>query len=42
MLASFMAVIVTIILGAWRPSARAASPNDDSADDGRSMEAYQF
>lgn len=39
MLAGFMAVIVTVILGAGRPSARGASPKDDSADDGRSNEA---
>jgi hypothetical protein len=28
-------VAVAIILGAGRPSARGASPEDDSADDGR-------
>jgi hypothetical protein len=39
MLAGFIAVIVAIILGAGRPSARGASPKDDSADDGRSNEA---
>jgi len=37
--AGFMAVIVTVILGAGRPSARGASPKDVSADDGRSNEA---
>jgi hypothetical protein len=39
MLAGFIAAIVAVILGAWRPSARGASPKDDSADDGRLKEA---
>jgi hypothetical protein len=30
-----VAFVVAIILGAGRPSARRASPEDDSADDGR-------
>jgi hypothetical protein len=32
-------VAVAIILGAGRPSARRASPEDDSADDGRMSRA---
>ena len=27
--------VSAVLLGAWRPSARGASPEDDSADDGR-------
>lgn len=35
---NFALVVVTAIVGAWRPSARGANPDDDGADDGDSEE----